>query len=71
MAISPGTRGAAVFFGLWLGYFSAVTTLFGCPAYRYRMILEPAMIVLTVVGWEALHAMWAARRSADESKPEA
>ncbi len=56
LAASPGTRGVAVFFGLWLGYFSAGTTLFGCPAYRYRMILEPAMIVLAVTAWETLRA---------------
>jgi 4-amino-4-deoxy-L-arabinose transferase-like glycosyltransferase len=59
----PGMRGVAVFFGLWLGYFSTVTTLFGCPVYRYRMILEPAMIVLVVCGWEALRDLWAAKRS--------
>jgi 4-amino-4-deoxy-L-arabinose transferase-like glycosyltransferase len=69
LAVSPGTRGAAVFFALWLGYFSVVTTLFGCPAYRYRMILEPAMIVLAVLGWEALRAMSASRRSGKQLSP--
>jgi 4-amino-4-deoxy-L-arabinose transferase-like glycosyltransferase len=56
LALTPPSRGVALFFALWLGYFSAVTTIFGCPAYRYRMILEPAMIVLVVTGWEALRA---------------
>ena len=57
LAVSHGTRGLAVFFTLWLGYFSVVTTLVGCPAYRYRMIVEPAMIVTAVCGWEALRAI--------------
>lgn len=43
---APRTRGLAVFLALWLGYFSAVTALTACPEYRYRMVLEPAMIVL-------------------------
>ena len=72
LAFKSSTRGLALFFALWLGYFSAVTTLFGCPAYRYRMILEPAMIVLVVIGWEALRTRWAAKRSfpaATQGKP--
>jgi 4-amino-4-deoxy-L-arabinose transferase-like glycosyltransferase len=63
LARTPQTRGLALFFALWLGYFSAVTTLFGCPSYRYRMILEPAMIVLVVAAWETLRTRWAAKRS--------
>jgi hypothetical protein len=31
--------------GLWLLYFSVVTVLAACAEYRYRMVLEPAMVV--------------------------
>jgi 4-amino-4-deoxy-L-arabinose transferase-like glycosyltransferase len=48
LAIAPKTRGVALLFALWLGYFSAVTALVAFPVYRYRMILEPVMIVAVV-----------------------
>jgi 4-amino-4-deoxy-L-arabinose transferase-like glycosyltransferase len=48
---TPACRGPAIFLGLWLAYFSAVTVLAASPEYRYRMILEPAMIVIVVVAW--------------------
>jgi 4-amino-4-deoxy-L-arabinose transferase-like glycosyltransferase len=50
LALTAKTRGLALFFVCWLGYFSAVTVLMACPEYRYRMILEPAMIILVVTG---------------------
>jgi 4-amino-4-deoxy-L-arabinose transferase-like glycosyltransferase len=56
LAKTPKSRGLALFFVLWLGYFSAVTALFGCPGYRYRMVLEPVMIVLVVC---AVDVIWA------------
>ncbi len=68
---TPQTRGLALFFGLWLGYFSAVTVLFGCPSYRYRMLLEPAMIVLTVCGAETFWAMKVPHRKQLGSLPSA
>jgi hypothetical protein len=63
LAMTPKSRGLALFFVLWLGYFSAVTTLFSSPAYRYRMILEPAMIVLVVTGCGVIREKWACKRS--------
>ena len=51
-----------VFFGLGWVTFPRSRLLFGCPAYRYRMILEPAMIVLAVTAWEALRRRRAAMR---------
>jgi hypothetical protein len=68
LLLAPTTRGVAIFFALWLGYFSAATTLFGCPSYRYRMILEPAMIVLVVTGWETFLARRAEKQSAFPTK---
>lgn len=62
LAVSPRQRGLAVFLGLWLFYFSAVTTLAACPEYRYRMVLEPTMIVLVVSAWEHVRAKFGARR---------
>ena len=47
----PMFRGPALFLGLWLTYFSTVTVLAASPEYRYRMILEPAMIVIVVTAW--------------------
>ncbi len=61
LGLTPATRRVALFFGLWLTYFSLITTLLACPAYRYRMILEPTMIILVVGGWEALLARYASR----------
>ena len=57
----PERRGLALFLGLWLGYFSAMTALAACPEYRYRMILEPTMIVLVVCAAGRLGSGVAAR----------
>ncbi len=35
----------AVTLFLWCLYFSAVTVIAGAPEYRYRMVLEPVMVV--------------------------
>ena len=43
---APASRGPAIFLTLWLGYFFAVTVFAGSPEYRYRMVLEPVMIVI-------------------------
>ncbi len=47
----PEYRALAVFLGLWLAYFSTVTVIAGSPEYRYRMILEPTMIVVVATAW--------------------
>jgi 4-amino-4-deoxy-L-arabinose transferase-like glycosyltransferase len=44
-------RRPAIFFALWLAYFCAVTVVTGSPEYRYRMILEPTMIIVVVTAW--------------------
>lgn len=45
-----GTRRAGLTIGLTLLYFSAVTAALEIPNYRYRMILEPLMIVAICSG---------------------
>ncbi len=44
----PECRAVAIFLALWLGYFFAVTVMVASPEYRYRMILEPTMIMIVV-----------------------
>ena len=51
---TPACRGPAIFLGLWLAYFFAVTVLAASPEYRYRMILEPTMIMIVVAAWHHL-----------------
>ena len=47
----PAHRATAIFLGLWLAYFFAVTVMTASPEYRYRMILEPTMIIITATAW--------------------
>ncbi|MGO9114436.1 MAG: hypothetical protein ACLP9L_34905 [Thermoguttaceae bacterium] len=48
----PERRALAVFFGLWFSYFTAICVLGARPEYRYRMILEPSMIIVVVTAVE-------------------
>ena len=48
MARDPRQRILGITFGLWGLYFCAVVTIVGSPEYRYRMVLEPLMIVVVV-----------------------
>jgi 4-amino-4-deoxy-L-arabinose transferase-like glycosyltransferase len=43
---TPACHVPAIFFGLWLLYFSAMTVMAASPEYRYRMILEPTMVII-------------------------
>jgi len=47
----PACRPMAIFFALWLAYFAAVIVMATSPEYRYRMILEPTMIMIVVAAW--------------------
>ena len=52
--LSPRTwRLAAVLTAAILGT-SLLTAVVEYPSYRYRMILEPVMIVCTMVGWDVI-----------------
>jgi 4-amino-4-deoxy-L-arabinose transferase-like glycosyltransferase len=51
---TPACRAPATFFALWLAYFFIVTVVSGSPEYRYRMILEPTMIAISVTAWHRL-----------------
>ena len=61
----PASRSRGAAFGLCLMYFPLVTVLFGFPDYRYRMILEPTMIVIVSAAATAFLHKWSAIRAAD------
>jgi hypothetical protein len=62
MLLNPRLRTMGVAFGLVMGYLSAVLTVFGQPEYRYRIVLEPVMIVVFVAGAGSVIEMVRARR---------
>ncbi len=54
LLMRPATRPVAISLGLLLLYFNAVTAALEIPSYRYRLILEPVMIVCVISGPFAL-----------------
>jgi 4-amino-4-deoxy-L-arabinose transferase-like glycosyltransferase len=55
----PERRALAVALGLLMLYFTLTVALFAPPVYRYRMALEPIMIVIVGTAW--LETAWARR----------
>ncbi|WP_436716810.1 glycosyltransferase family 39 protein [Roseiconus lacunae] len=58
------TRAAGVWFALILAYFSAVTAVLEIPGYRYRMIVEPMMLIVIAMAVVLLIRKWDSRRLA-------
>ncbi len=50
LLVLPGYRTFGILLGSFLLYFSLVTVITACPEYRYRMVLEPLMVVGVTTG---------------------
>jgi hypothetical protein len=53
LLIDPRLRTNGLVLGLTLLYFNLITAAVEIPAYRYRMILEPVMIMIVVCAFAA------------------
>ena len=65
----PERRPLAILLGGWFGYFTVICVLGARPEYRYRMILEPSMIIVVVTAAEFVFARLHGKRLIDRKGP--
>ncbi|OYP30336.1 ArnT family glycosyltransferase [Rhodopirellula sp. MGV] len=66
LVVRPATRASGVWIALVLSYFCTVTAVLEIPGYRYRMIVEPVMLLAIVLaGSNLLKTRGEQNRSAD------